>query len=207
MHQDVHCLFHRPGIRPRSRRTLGVMSRSTTGSLARLMNMATWSRTPLSRKVAFKIFRHIIFYTHGGKNNSKFFIGIVAEYDLHDDLGSQLVMGQARCRRRWAASGPRIRVVRPSMAGDPGADIVSWVYSGHRVQGLSVDIQPLCRQGPVPGRRWDCPMPSKVRPSISMDTADLHGMASEPGVGIAERHVFRALKDLDHRLVSLHRPR
>ena len=149
----------------------------------------------------FKIFRHIIFYTHGGKNNSKFFIGIVPQRRLHDDLGGQLVMGQA-------VAGEDRQLLAPDQGRkavdgrDPGADIVSWVFSGHGVQALSVDIQPFFgkdRSQAVDG------ISDAVEgaPQHIHGHSDLHGMASEPGVGIAERHVFRALKDLDHGFILI----
>ena len=85
---------------------------------------------------------------------------------------------------------------------DPGADIVSWVFSGYGVQGLSVDIQPFFgkdRSQAVDGISDAVEGASQHIHGHS----DLHGMASEPGVGIAECHVFRALKDLDHGFILI----
>ena len=62
--------------------------------------------TPLSAKVRRKIFCHIVFYAHGGKDNRKFFIGIISQRCLHARSVPPAGHGAGRCRRRSAASVP-----------------------------------------------------------------------------------------------------
>jgi len=91
-------------------------------------------------KGAFKILRHIVFYTHGRKYDSKFFIGIVSQGRLTHDLRGQLVMGKSVSgkNRKLLSADQRGKAVN---CGDPGPDIVSWIFPSHRIQRLAVYIR------------------------------------------------------------------
>ena len=98
--------------------TLGVIRRSTTGSLARLINMETCSETPLSSKVR-------------RKKSATSYLTPMAPNTMAN-CSSELSPREACCTI-WAASWswgsplpekmgsfcPRIRVVRPSIAEIP----------------------------------------------------------------------------------------
>ena len=71
------------------RATLGVISLSTTGSLARFRYITTWSDTPLSSKVRRKNSATSILYTHCRKDNGKVLI---------------IVASKEACCTIWAAS-------------------------------------------------------------------------------------------------------
>ena len=100
------------------RATLGVIRRSTTGSLARFRYITTWSDTPLSSKVR-------------RKNSATSYLTPMAANTMAN-FSSELSPKDA-CFTIWAARRswgrpfpekigsfwPRIRVVRPSMAEIP----------------------------------------------------------------------------------------
>lgn len=113
-------------------------------------------------KGAFKIFRHIIFYTHSGKNNSKFFVGTVSQRGLTHNLCRQLVMGKT-------VSGENRQLLPSDQCGQPVdsrntcTDIVTGIFSSYRVQGLAVHVRPFSATI-SPRLSIGSPIPLKVLP-------------------------------------------
>ena len=82
---------------------------------------------------------NVMFYTHSGKYNCKFFIRITSERGLFYDLCSKLIV-------RKSISGENRKLLSTNQScqsvdrGNSGADIVSWVFSADRVERKSVHI-------------------------------------------------------------------
>ena len=76
--------------------------------------------------------RHIMLNTHGGKDNGKFLVRVIAQRSLLHNLGSQLIMGQT-------VSGENRKLLSPDQSHqsvnrrDTGPDIVSGIFPRNRV--------------------------------------------------------------------------
>ena len=76
--------------------------------------------------------RHIMFDTHGGKDNGEFFFGIISKRSLAYNLSSQLVMGKAvpRENRKFLTADQSGQTID---GGNSGTDIVPWIFSFDRI--------------------------------------------------------------------------
>ena len=144
---------------------------------------------------------NIMFDTHGGKYNGKFFIGIISERRLLYDLGCQLVM-------RKSVSGEDRQLLTADQGGqsvdcrNSGADIVSRVFPHDRVERQAVDISfQLGNNGTQ--------IVNGFSDSVECTTqhirgkCDFHRMSGQSCVCIFQRHVLRAFKDLNHSFVFI----
>ena len=80
----------------------------------------------------FKIFGHIVLDAHSCEYDGEFFIGIVSQRGLHDDLRCQLVVGKSvsgKDRELLSADQGHQTV----NGGDTGTDVVTRIFTGHRV--------------------------------------------------------------------------
>ena len=152
-------------------------------------------------KGAFKIFRHIIFYTHSGKNNSKFFVGTVSQRGLTHNLCRQLVMGKTVSGENRQLL-PSDQCGQPVNGGNACTDIVTGIFSPYRVQGLAIHIRPFLSHdfSQIINRLSD---PVKCSSQKAFGKPDFHGMTCETGMGVLQRQVFGLFKHLHHRFILI----
>ena len=152
-----------------------------------------------------EVIGHVVFNTHGGKDDAELgirvLLAVLGDPGLADNLHRQLVVVHA-------GAGEDGQLLPPDQGhqgvdgGDAGADVVAGVGTGHRVDGLAVDV-------PV-DLGEDLPQPVDGLAAAAEDAAQhlrgkghLHGVAQQPGAGVGEGEAGGALKHLDHRLVPL----
>ena len=135
-------------------------------------------------------FCNIVFNTHSGKYDCKLFIGIISQRCLLYDLCCQLVV-------RKSVSGEDRKLLTTDQGGqtvncrNTGMDIVSWIFTGNRVQRQAVDVSVLPQRkiGPSTVDRF-----SDTVEGTSKDfrgKSDLHRMSGQTGMGIGQETCSR----------------
>ena len=128
---------------------------------------------------------YVVFNTHSDKYDCELFIRISQGCLLYD-LCCQLVV-------RKSVSGENRQLLSTNQGGqtvdcrDTGMDIVSWVFTGNRVQRQAVDVSSyLCVNRSHAVDRFSDTV--KGTSQDFLGKSDLHRMSGQTGMGIGKRH-------------------
>ena len=94
--------------------------------------------TAFFERVAEEI-SNVMFYTHSGKYDRKFFIRITSERSLFYDLCSKLIVRKSISGENWKLLSAD-QSCQSVDRGNTGADIVSWIFSADRIERKSVYV-------------------------------------------------------------------
>ena len=144
---------------------------------------------------------YIVFNTHSGKYDCELLIGISQGCLLYNLCG-QLVV-------RKSVSGEDRQLLATNQGSqtvdcrNTGMDIVSWVFTGNRVQRQAVDVSSyLCVNRSHAVDRFSDTVESTSKDFFGK--SDLHRMSGQTGMGIGKRHARGSLKYLNNGFVFVY---
>ena len=146
-------------------------------------------------------FSDIVFNTHCSKHDCKVLIGIITQRSLLYDLCGKFVMRETVSGKYWKFLTTN-QSSQTIDRGDSCVDIVSRVFTFHRIQRKSVDIKAYLRSdlAQTVDRLSDT---IEGTSEDLLGKTDLHWMPCKACVCIAQGHVVCSLKNLDNSFVLI----
>ena len=144
---------------------------------------------------------YVVFNTHSGKYDCKLLIRISKGCLLYD-LCCQLVVRKSVSGEDWQllATNQGSQTVD---CRNTGMDIVSWVFTGNRVQRQAVDVSSyLCVNWSHAVDRFSDTVEGTSKDFFGK--SDLHRMSGQTGMGIGKRHARSSLKYLNNGFVFVY---